>query len=210
MENNNLVTIGGEIASGFNYSHEVFGEKFYLFDLKVARISEAFDIIPVMISERLVDVEKDMRGTYLKIKGQYRSHNKRDGEKAHLMLSVFAKEVEIKEEIIDILDACNENMVTLDGYICKPTIYRKTPLGREIADVLLAVNRPYGKTDYIPMIMWGRNARYVSELPVGTRLNVFGRLQSRTYMKQISETESESRTAYEVSVTRFLVVKEDN
>lgn len=158
------------------------------------------DTIPVMISERLIDVECDYRGEFLMVSGQFRSYNRHDEQKNRLVLSVFAREVSFIEEE---LDGAKTNNILLDGYICKLPIYRKTPLGREIADLLLAVNRPYGKSDYIPCICWGRNARFASAFEVGEHVQVLGRIQSREYVKKLSETETEKRTAYEISVSKL-------
>ena len=197
---NNQVTIMGEIVSTFTFSHEVFGEGFYMVDVSVRRLSNSVDTIPVMISERLIDVEQDYRGEFLMVSGQFRSYNRHDEQKNRLVLSVFAREVSFIEEE---LDGAKTNNILLDGYICKLPIYRKTPLGREIADLLLAVTRPYGKSDYIPCICWGRNARFASAFEVGEHVQVLGRIQSREYVKKLSETETEKRTAYEVSVSKL-------
>ena len=197
---NNQVNVYGEVVSTFSYSHEVYGEGFYMLQLSVKRLSKVYDIIPLMISERLIDVTKDYRGCYLEASGQFRSYNRHEGTRNRLVLSVFVREYHFMEAFTDYTKT---NQIMLDGYICKPPVYRKTPLGREIADLLVAVNRPYSKSDYIPCIAWGRNARYVSTFEVGTRLRVWGRVQSREYMKKISETESEKRIAYEVSVSKL-------
>ena len=197
---NNQVTIMGEIVSEFTFSHEVFGEGFYMVDVSVRRLSNSVDTIPVMISERLIDVNEDYTGEFLMVSGQFRSYNRHDEQKNRLVLSVFAREVSFIEEE---LDGAKTNNILLDGYICKLPIYRKTPLGREIADLLLAVNRPYGKSDYIPCICWGRNARFASAFEVGEHVQVLGRIQSREYVKKLSETETEKRTAYEVSVSKL-------
>ena len=201
---NNKVSICGEIVSGFTYSHDVFGECFYLFDLKVNRLSDAADVIPVMVSERIIKVDVDYVGKIARISGQFRSYNKHDGTRNRLVLSVFAREVNFIDEVY-----CDENDIFLDGYVCKPPIYRKTPLGREIADLLLAVNRPYGKSDYIPCILWGRNARFAESFEVGERIKVWGRIQSRDYQKRITDDEFEKRVAYEVSVGKVEEVTED-
>ena len=169
-------------------------------DVLVRRLSNSEDQIPLMISERLLDVTQDYTGEYIMVNGQFRSYNRHEEQKNRLILSVFVREVEfISEEP----DGAKTNSVLLDGYICKQPIYRKTPLGREIADLLLAVNRPYGKSDYIPCICWGRNARYASAFEVGEHVQVLGRIQSREYVKRLSETETEKRTAYEVSVSKL-------
>ena len=197
---NNKVTVIGTIVSGFTFSHAVFGEGFYLVDLLVNRLSEQADLIPLMISERLIDVTKDYQGCTIEASGQFRSYNRHEEKKNRLVLSVFARELSFVEEEDD---SVKSNQIYLDGYICKPPVYRKTPLGREIADLLIAVNRPYGKSDYIPCICWGRNARYASAFAVGGHVLIWGRIQSREYMKRLSETEMEKRTAYEVSVSKL-------
>lgn len=202
---NNQVTISGEIASGFTFSHDVFGEGFYLFDLKVNRLSDTADIIPVMVSERIIDVKQDLTGNYAVINGQLRSYNRHEESRNRLVLSVFVREIEILEELAG---EVRPNYIFLDGFVCKPPIYRKTPLGREIADVLLAVNRPYGKSDYIPCICWGRNARFVEGFHVGEHIQIWGRVQSRDYQKRIDENEFEKRTAYEVSVCKVDIAEE--
>ena len=197
---NNQVTIIGEVASEFTFSHEVFGEGFYMEDGLVKRLSNSDDRIPLMISERLIDVTQDYTGEYIMATGQFRSYNQHEEKKNRLVLSVFVREVSFVEEE---LDGAKTNTILLDGYICKRPIYRKTPLGREIADLLLAVNRPYGKSDYIPCICWGRNARFASGFEVGEHVQVLGRIQSREYVKKLSETETEKRIAYEVSVRKL-------
>lgn len=197
---NNRVTVIGTIVSDFTFSHAVFGEGFYLVDLSVSRLSEQADVIPLMVSERLMDVTRDYRGCTIEADGQFRSYNRHEGVKNRLVLSVFVREVQFLEEFTDYT---RTNQIFLDGYICKEPIYRKTPLGREIADLLVAVNRPYGKSDYIPCIAWGRNARFASGFSVGTRIQIWGRVQSREYTKKLSETECEKRTAYEVSVSKL-------
>ncbi|HIS80397.1 MAG TPA: single-stranded DNA-binding protein [Candidatus Scatomonas merdavium] len=197
---NNQVSIMGQIISQFTFSHQVFGEGFYLIDVLVKRLSDSEDRIPVMISERLIDVTQDYEGEYIQVYGQFRSYNRHEEKKNRLVLSVFAREVSFVE---DEDDSVKSNQIFLDGYICKPPVYRKTPLGREIADLLIAVNRPYGKSDYIPCICWGRNARYASAFAVGGHVLIWGRIQSRDYVKKLSETETEKRTAYEVSVSKL-------
>ena len=200
MIENNKVSVIGEVVSEFTFSHEVFGEGFYIADLAVSRLSDQVDVIPLMISERLLDVSKDYRGMTMEAIGQFRSYNRHEGAKNRLVLSVFVREIHFLEEFTDYTKT---NQIFLEGYICKEPIYRKTPLGREIADMLLAVNRPYGKSDYIPCICWGRNARYASAFAVGGHVLIWGRIQSREYMKRLSETEMEKRTAYEVSVSKL-------
>lgn len=193
----------GEIVSDFTYSHEIFGEGFYMVDVSVERLSDSIDIIPLMVSERLLDVNGDYKGMYIVVNGQFRSYNRHEERKNKLVLSVFAREIEFVDEVGE---NTKSNQIFLDGYICKEPIYRKTPLGREIADLLLAVNRPYGKSDYIPCICWGRNARFASNFEVGARCAVWGRIQSREYMKKLSEEQLEKRVAYEVSVSKLELV----
>ncbi|MEG0214820.1 MAG: single-stranded DNA-binding protein [Hungatella sp.] len=197
---NNRVSVIGKIVSGFTFSHEVFGEGFYLVDVAVSRLSDQADIIPLMISERLLNIEENYVGCTIEAIGQFRSYNRHEGAKNRLVLSIFVREVNFMEEFTDYTKT---NQILLDGYICKVPIYRKTPLGREIADLLLAVNRPYGKSDYIPCIAWGRNARYASGFEVGVRVKIWGRVQSREYTKKISDLECEKRIAYEVSVSKL-------
>ena len=197
---NNQVTIMGKVATEFSFSHEVFGEGFYMVEVEVKRLSNSEDRIPLMISERLIDVTQDYTGEYIMVHGQFRSYNRHEEQKNRLVLSVFVREISFMEEEPD---GTKTNSIWLDGYICKEPIYRKTPLGREIADLLLAVNRPYGKSDYIPCICWGGNARYASGFEVGEHVQLLGRIQSREYVKRISDTETEKRVAYEVSVSKL-------
>lgn len=197
---NNQVSIVGEIVSDFVFSHEVFGEGFYMVDVSIKRLSASADRIPVMISERLIDVTQDYKGEFIQVTGQFRSYNRHEEKKNRLVLSVFAREVTFVEEEDD---KVKSNQIFLDGYICKPPIYRKTPLGREIADMLIAINRPYGKSDYIPCISWGRNARFTSGFEVGGHVQIWGRIQSREYVKKLEGEVTERRTAYEVSVSKM-------
>lgn len=200
MESNNLVTIAGEILNNPTFNHEMCGEKFYIADLKVLRTSGISDIIPIMISDRLISIQCLTSGNLISVAGQFRSYNNHEEHRNRLVLSVFAKEIDFVDEIEE---SSKTNQIYLDGYICKEPVYRKTPLGREITGLLLAVNRPYGKSDYIPCICWGRNARYANDFKLGKRCAVWGRVQSREYLKKLSETESEKRIAYEVSVSRL-------
>ena len=197
---NNQVVIAGEIVSGFTFSHEVYGEGFYMVEVAVNRLSNYADYIPVMVSERLIDVTGNYEGQYICVVGQFRSYNRHEEKKNRLVLSVFAREIEFTEAPGEDVKS---NQIFLDGYICKEPIYRKTPLGREIADLLIAVNRSYGKSDYIPSICWGRNARYASGFAVGTNVQIWGRIQSREYVKKLNEFETEKRIAYEVSVSKI-------
>lgn len=197
---NNKVTILGQIASPFTFNHQCFGEKFYVVEVLVKRLSESEDRIPVMVSERLIDVNRDCDGEYVEIKGQFRSYVSHKDNRNRLVLSVFAKEITFPTTVCDYPEI---NEICLDGYVCKPPVYRKTPLGREIADILLAVNRSYGKSDYIPCICWGRNARYAAEFEVGKHVVFYGRIQSREYLKKLDDDQVEYRTAYEVSVSKM-------
>lgn len=199
--NNNQVVVAGEIASEFVFSHEIFGEGFYMVDLVVSRLSDAYDVIPLMVSDRLFDVTASHVGEKIMAKGQFRSYNKHEETKNRLILSVFVREIETldEEEAWD----SKPNQVFLDGYVCKEPVYRMTPLGREIADILLAVNRAYGKSDYIPCICWGRNARFAGRLSVGEHIALWGRIQSREYQKRIGNDQVVSKVAYEVSVSKM-------
>ena len=197
---NNQVSIVGEIISDFQYSHEVYGEGFYMVEVAVSRLSNFSDYIPVMISERLIDTSQSYIGQKVYVTGQFRSYNRHEELKNRLVLSVFVREIEFIEEETEEMKS---NQILLDGYICKDPIYRKTPLGREIADLLVAVNRSYGKSDYIPCICWGRNARFAARFEVGVHVQIWGRIQSREYVKRLNEDEVEKRTAYEVSVSKI-------
>lgn len=197
INENNDAFLKGIIDGKFEYSHDVFGEKFYTTNIKVERESGSVDTIPIMVSERLVDISEDLTDVCVKISGSFRSYNKNIGENRKLVLSVFVREFEILGNF-----ESNDNTIYLEGFICKPPVYRKTPFGREIADLLIAVNRPYGKSDYIPSICWGRNARFASRLEVGEKVELHGRIQSREYQKKTNGN-VETRVAYEVSVSKI-------
>jgi Single-stranded DNA-binding protein len=208
-QESNKATLSGELVSNFEFSHEFYGEGFYITMLASERESTVKDIIPIMVSERLIDVKAEWEGRFVEVSGQFRSYNKHENGRRHLELSVFVREFEeIEFEHEEPGSGNDENRIFLDGYICKEPKYRETPLGREITDILLAINRQYGKSDYIPCIAWGRNAVYASCLEVGTRLQIDGRIQSREYQKKISDDEYETRTAYEVSISKLTVVEE--
>ena len=206
---NNHIILVGKITDEKKFSHEIYGEKFYIFDLSVPRLSGNADIIPVTISERLFKDEDLVIDKKVRITGQFRSYNSYENEKNKLILTVFAKDIEFlpnqEEEIIASKDLIS-NEVVLIGYICKAPIYRQTPFGREIADILLAVNRAYNKSDYIPCITWGRNARYCSKMEVGTEVKVVGRVQSRAYEKKHEDGTVEQKIAYEVSISNLEVI----
>ena len=198
LAENNTVLITGTVAEGCVFSHEVYGESFYMFRISSDRLSDKADILPVTISERLIDKELLQVGTKVKVMGQLRSYNNYNSKKNRLILTIFAREISLLEEE----DIKMENQIFLNGFICKAPIYRKTPFGREISDILVAVNRAYNKSDYIPCIAWGRNARYMANLEVGANIRVWGRVQSRIYQKRVGE-EVEERVAYEVSVSKI-------
>ncbi len=192
----NEARLVGIVSDNLEYSHEVHSESFYRMKVCSERISENKDEIIVTVSERLIaDLDLDI-GTKVEIKGQFRSYNNYSGEGSKLVLTLFAREIKYS-------DAECENEIYLNGYICKPAIFRTTPFGREIADVLLAVNRAYGKSDYIPCIAWGRNAKFVETLQIGTNIKIWGRMQSRKYQKKIDEENVIERTAYEVSISKL-------
>ena len=196
-EKNNKVYVMGEIVSDATFSHEVYGEGFYEFFVRVMRLSGQADTLPITISERLIQDGMLAKGKIICALGQFRSYNKLENGRSRLMLTVFVR------ELLDVLPDQNPNSILLSGYICKPPVYRTTPFNREIADVLVAVNRAYNKSDYIPCIAWGRNARFVKNLNVGDRIAISGRIQSREYQKRLSDTETRTMTAYEVSVSKL-------
>lgn len=205
----NKVFVSGKIEEEFEYSHEVLWEKFYRTKVRVERVSGTEDLVPIIVSDLLIGREKkqnSLKGKWVEVAGQFRSHNKKgeDGRN-HLELFLFVKAINIYESEDELEKIANSNLIYLDGYICKPPVYRKTPLGRQITDLLIAVNRPYGKSDYIPCIAWGRVAQWVSELETGNRVKLYGRIQSREYLKRYSEDsdEGEHRVAYEISVMRM-------
>lgn len=201
MMGNNTLTLTGKIVSEPIFSHEVFGEGFYETQMSVTRLSDQVDILPITISERLLG-EYDVKvGDVISIEGQFRSYNKLEGEKSRLMLTVFVREIIDNQSETEYN---NPNQIEITGYICKQPIYRTTPFKREICDVLLAVNRAYNKSDYIPCILWGRNARYIRNMPIGAKITVNGRVQSRNYQKITDTGECVERTAYEVSVSKVM------
>ncbi len=200
-ENTNIATISGIVCQGLTLSNEVEGEKFYDFVVEVKRLSDSKDLIPVTISERdLLGIDIKV-GTYIKVEGEYRSYNKVQSERNKLVLHLFAKNLSF--------DNIEENLneVKLVGFLCKPPIYRKTPFNREICDILLAVNRTnYHKSDYIPCILWGRNARFIASQVVGCKMEIVGRIQSRGYTKTMPDGSVENKLAYEVSCQRLTMI----
>lgn len=196
---NNVITLTGTVETPAQYSHSVLDENFYTFMLKVPRLSENDDILPVTISERQLDEQLIAPGNRIKVKGQLRSYNKYTQAKTRLILTVFAKG--IAPAFVE--DSDNPNEIFINGFICKAPIYRRTPFGREITDLIVAVNRAFNRSDYIPAIAWGKNAVYSENLEVGSNVMLWGRLQSRNYNKRISDEETETRTAYELSITKI-------
>ncbi len=206
----NYIKIVGNIFSDLEFSHEVFGEKFYEFLMEVPRLSDTKDILPVIISERIInDINMDI-GNFIVIEGQFRSYNRYEDTCNKLLLRVFVRDIYVpdEEELEEMKRHPNE--VFLNGYLCKETKFRTTPFGREITDMLIAVNRSYNKSDYIPCIAWGRNARYCEKLEVGDHIKLWGRIQSRRYQKKNEHESYETKTAYEVSVTKLEHIKTEN
>lgn len=206
----NKANLVGKVVSDKEFSHDMYGEKFYVFNLEVPRLSSSVDILPITISERLLFNFDFEVGKYVIIEGQLRSYNRFVESNNKLVLTIFAREISIpqEEELQDKLRKPNE--IYLDGFICKKPIYRTTPFGREITDILLAVNRPYNKSDYIPCIAWGRNARYCENLLVGDHLKIWGRIQSREYQKKLYNGEVETKIAFEVSISKLDHIQNDN
>lgn len=211
---NNYLTLVGKVTGEKRFSHEIYGEKFYIFDLSIARLSGNADIIPITVSERLINDDMLQIGNYLLVKGQFRSYNSYQNNRNRLILTVFAKDIIKIEKENEENEFTQKDMVTneviLIGYVCKKPIYRQTPFGREIADVLLAVNRAYNKSDYIPSIAWGRNARFCQNLEVGTQVKIVGRVQSRSYEKKHEDGTVEQRVAYEVSIGSLEVINQED
>ncbi|SNX55088.1 Single-stranded DNA-binding protein [Thermoanaerobacterium sp. RBIITD] len=205
---NNMVNVMGKIANDLEFSHELYGEEFYNFILEVPRLSDVKDMLPITISNRLFEGINLIPGARVKVEGQLRSYNRQspNGGKNKLILTIFARDIIV---VSDDEFVKNPNEIFLDGFICKEPVYRTTPFGREIADLLIAVNRPYSKSDYIPVIAWGRNARFCEKLKVGDRIKLWGRVQSREYQKKNDSNEVITRTAYEVSITKMEKVERD-
>jgi single-stranded DNA-binding protein len=202
LAENNIVTIAGKVSTELKYSHEIYGEGFYYFMLDVPRLSDSSDSISVTISERLIGKRKLEVGALVEIDGQFRSYNNFAESGNKLLLTVFAREIAFLD---DESGMKNPNKIFLNGFICKKPIYRSTPFGREITDLLIAVNRAYNKSDYIPCISWGRNARYCSSLSVGENIRIWGRIQSRAYQKKTDDGAVSNRVAYEVSLSKLEV-----
>lgn len=210
----NKVFVSGRIEAEFDYSHEVLWEKFYRTRVRVERLSGTEDLVPIVVSDLLIGRERmktSLEGKWVEVAGQFRSYNKlgEDGRK-HLDLYLFVTAINIYDDEDELEEVTNSNLIYLDGYLCKPPVFRKTPLGRQITDLLIAVNRPYGKSDYIPCIAWGRVAQCTSEFEAGNRVKLYGRVQSREYFKRFSKDSEagEYRDAYEISVMRMQKVED--
>lgn len=211
---NNYLTLVGKVTGEKKFSHEIYGERFFIFNISILRLSGNEDIIPITVSERLIQEDTLTEGKKLLIKGQFRSYNSYENEKNRLILTVFAKDIiEVEENQEEENEMVRKDTITnevvLVGYICKKPIYRQTPFGREISDILLAVNRAYNKSDYIPCIAWGRNARFCQNLEVGSQVKIVGRVQSRNYEKKFEDGTVESRVAYEVSIGSLEIIEEE-
>ena len=204
-EDTNIVNLKGRIENNLEFSHEIFGEKFYTTKIKINRLSDSYDMLPITVSERLLEEVNLEEDKLVKVTGQLRSYNKNIDNKNRLVLTIFARNMEVEEE-----DNKDPNNIFLDGYVCKEPVYRKTPLGREITDLLVAINRPYNKSDYIPSIVWGRNAKFAKSLKVGDRIQMWGRVQSREYEKKLQDGESVKKVAYEVSISKIKKMLENN
>lgn len=208
LMNNNEAGAIGRVSAPPVFSHRHFDEDFYIFELEVPRLSENCDTINVMISEKLIDPDEIVPGDIYEIKGQFRSYNNYSGNGNKLMLVLFSKEIFLRDESIFQTDA-KPNYLFLSGYICKEPVYRTTPFGREITDLLVAVNRAYGKSDYLPCIAWGRNAKYSAKLSVGDHVEIWGRMQSREYQKRLENDDIVTKKAFEISVSRINVIDEE-
>lgn len=204
-DDTNVVNLRGEIGEELELSHEIFGEKFFNTTIKINRLSNSYDILPMTVSERLLQEIDYENNKMVSVVGQLRSYNKNINSKNRLVLTVFVREIKICEE-----ENKDPNSIFLDGYICKSPVYRKTPLGREITDLLVAINRPYNKSDYIPSIVWGRNAKYAKNLKVGDRIQIWGRVQSRDYEKKLEDGDTLKKVAYEVSISKIKKMAENN
>lgn len=200
MLESNMVTLVGKIVGEKEFSHEMYGEGFYNYQLEIPRLSETSDLLPLTISERLLFDTTLEPNDIIKVEGQLRSYNKFSEGSNRLVLTVFVRDL---EKLTPDVEVKNPNQIYLEGYICKPPVYRETPFGREITDLLLAVNRPYNKSDYIPCIAWGRNARFSVKLGVGDHIRSWGRIQSRAYQKKLPEGGVVNKVAYEVSISKM-------
>lgn len=200
FDDTNVVTIIGKIVGDKKFSHEIYGEGFYIYNIEIPRLSDVVDQLPLTVSDRLLIGEGLNDGDIIKVEGQLRSYNKFIDNSNRLVLTIFAKHITFFENKKELK---NPNKIFLEGYICKAPVYRETPFGREITDLLIAVNRLYNKSDYIPTIAWGRNARFSSNLNVGDKIRIWGRIQSRQYQKRYSDGNVENKVAYEVSISKM-------
>ncbi len=204
---NNEVVLTGKVTSELTFSHEVYGEGFYCFLLDVPRLSDISDIINITVSERLLKTPDIKTGDIITVSGQFRSYNNYSDTGSKLILTVFARDItDSNEEAL----RQNPNHIFLNGFLCKKPVYRTTPFGREITDILVAVNRAYNKSDYIPCIAWGRNARFAGNLEVGENIKIWGRIQSREYQKRLSEDNVITKTAYEISISKMEIASKPN
>jgi len=208
-QDTNNIEIRGIISSDFSFSHEVYGEGFYNFIVGASRLSESVDLLPVTVSERLISSMNLAQGDLVDIRGQVRSYNNyiQEERRNRLLITIFAREIEQIEA--DTANPKNPNNVYLDGFICKKPVFRETPFGREIADILLAVNRSYNKSDYIPCICWGRNAKFASTLNISDNVRIGGRLQSRVYQKKYDDGSVVEKSAYEISISKIELIKDE-
>lgn len=204
-DDTNVVNLRGELEDNLELSHEIFGEKFYNTKIKINRLSDSYDTLPITVSERLLEEIDFENNKSVKVVGQLRSYNKNIDNKNRLVLTIFVRDIKVCDE-----ENKDPNNIFLDGYICKNPIYRKTPLGREITDLLVAINRPYNKSDYIPSIVWGRNAKFAKGLKVGDRIQMWGRVQSREYEKKTDDGDVLKKVAYEVSISKIKKTSENN
>lgn len=204
-DDTNVVNLRGELEDNLEFSHEIFGEKFYNTKIKINRLSDSYDVLPITVSERLLEEIDFENNKSVKVVGQLRSYNKNIDNKNRLVLTIFVRDIKVCDE-----ENKDPNSIFLDGYICKNPIYRKTPLGREITDLLVAINRPYNKSDYIPSIVWGRNAKFAKSLKVGDRIQMWGRVQSREYEKKTDNGDVLKKVAYEVSISKIKKTSENN
>ena len=208
QEQNNIAKVAGIVFTEPRMAFEKDGERFYELILEVKRLSDQRDYLPITISERILDVSNKIhRGDEVGFLGEFRSYNKQENDRSKLILNVFAKEVFLGDLVEELGES---NFVELTGFVCKTPVYRTTPFNREICDVLLAVNRKNFKSDYIPCIFWGRNARFMENQSVGCKVNIKGRIQSRIYLKKLPDGTSQERTAYEISVSELKICDIDD
>lgn len=197
----NQITVRGQLIELPEFSHENHGKRFYRFSLDIPRLSGNADRLPIVVEERILDTIDLSGGSMLTVNGQVRSHNTRSGSGRHLLIFIFASSITAENG-----EPCNN--VILEGPLCKEPIYRRTPLGREICDAMLAVPRTFRRADYLPCIFWGRTAEEISCCHTGDRIRIEGRLQSRTYTKHTEEGAVE-RVAYEVSALTAQILEQE-